>query len=556
MKRFIFCFFLVAIVRADYYLQDDDNIENCDDYDDYMREQYQVVDKTGQSIFQNFLQNTMRKFVKDWPKNKKSAAQQPETVENPKLESDFERRYRPHRSARPVIVDTDIGAFPDDATALAIVHGLVKRQQVDLLGVVGSTRYEGIVEAISTINTFFGRSNIPIGVTHDRNAYSDKQGNQSWTEYIRTRFPATLHKNKQAEEAVRLYRRLLSRAPDKSVTILTIGEFTNLANLIVSRRDKISRLDGYRLVKKKVTKVISMAGTYPMTPAKQPEWNIVTDKRAASIFARIWPTKVEFVGSELGSVITCGQKYQKSELSSTNPIAAAIWFSHKTYDTYHGCYDAVAALMLTQQRYLKKFYCRVPGIIKILPNGENVWKHDDNDNNKMYYIRQKLPNKVLMPILVKKIDSFLPDLLPEPATISTTIKSITTESVTNNSTTKTQTTTTIQNQETTKSYVTDDMSSSIPVSSEQPAVSSTDREMITDTSTDEKTTEETFINSKTTQEIFTEGKITEETLTNIITTEETSTATTITQETYTDGKMTEETFTNGEVTDKMLTTIS
>lgn len=415
MKLLIICVVLVAIVRADYSWPSDDNIHTCRDYD-YKREHYQEINNADQSDFKGFLPSIVKKFVKDWQNNQQSVTQQSES----ESESDPERRYRPHRGARPVIVDTDIGAFPDDSVALAILHGLAERGEINLLGVIGSTRYEGVVEAISTINTFFGRPNIPVGVTHDPNAYTDQQGNQSWTEYIRNTFPASLHQNRQAKEAVTLYRRLLPQAPDKSVTILGIGEFTNLVNLLLSKRDAVSRLDGYRLVKRKVAKVISMAGKFPMTTAGQPEWNIATDKRAATIFARIWPTKVWFVGSELGGVVTCGRKYQVPTLSSTNPIAAAVWFGNQTFGSYAACYDAVAALMLTQDRNLAKFYCRVPGKIEILPDGENFWNPNTDDDPKMYYLRQKLSDKIVLPYLEKKFDSFLPELVPEPERPSTT----------------------------------------------------------------------------------------------------------------------------------------
>lgn len=185
-----------------------------------------------------------------------------------------------------IIVDTDIGGFADDPTAMAVLHGLANQGKVDILAMVGSTRYEGIAMAMDVINTFFGRPHIPLGVTKDPKAYSDKQGSQNWTEYIRDHFKHRINKNAEVEDSIIVLRRTLAAAPDHSVMILQIGHFTNLANLLNTPPDKISHLFGYQLVSQKVTEVVTMAGMFPTGK----EWNIEKDAISARSFAKNWPT--------------------------------------------------------------------------------------------------------------------------------------------------------------------------------------------------------------------------------------------------------------------------
>lgn len=205
---------------------------------------------------------------------------------NPMVFVDKLKHLDTKTSKMPVIVDTDIGGFPDDPTALAILHGLANLDQIEILAMVGSTRYEGIAMAMDVINTFFGRSNIPLGVTRDAQAYSDSQGSQNWTEYIRHHFPHQITSNADTEDSIVVLRKTLANASDYSVLIFQIGHFTNLANLLQSQPDGISPLSGVELVQRKVVEVVTMAGEFPFGT----EWNIKKDASSARRFAMDWPT--------------------------------------------------------------------------------------------------------------------------------------------------------------------------------------------------------------------------------------------------------------------------
>ena len=67
--------------------------------------------------------------------------------------------------AEPVrlILDTDMGNDVDDALALAIIHALQNRGEVQLLAVTITKDNRDAAPFIDLVNTFYGRPDIPIG---------------------------------------------------------------------------------------------------------------------------------------------------------------------------------------------------------------------------------------------------------------------------------------------------------------------------------------------------------------------------------------------------------
>ena len=64
----------------------------------------------------------------------------------------------------PVIFDTDIGNDCDDTLALAMLHSLASRGEVDLLAVTITKDNPKAAQYVSALNNFYGRPSIPIGV--------------------------------------------------------------------------------------------------------------------------------------------------------------------------------------------------------------------------------------------------------------------------------------------------------------------------------------------------------------------------------------------------------
>jgi len=144
------------------------------------------------------------------------------------------------QKAVPIILDTDIAPDYDDVGAIAVLHSLADRGEAKILATISCNAFETTVPTLSVLNTYFRRPEVPIGVT--KSDRPTKECQQKWAEAIVKKYPHSMMKNEDAWDAVQLYRRILSTEPNKSVTIVTIGFFTNLAKLLDSKPDRFSPL--------------------------------------------------------------------------------------------------------------------------------------------------------------------------------------------------------------------------------------------------------------------------------------------------------------------------
>ena len=98
-----------------------------------------------------------------------------------------------------------------------------------------------------------------------------------------------------------MYRRLLAASDDGSVTVISLGFATTLADLLSSGGDAISPLTGRELVARKVASLSIMAGSFPTaTKPARAEFNIVNDIDAAVQLFDQWPTPIVCAPFELG----------------------------------------------------------------------------------------------------------------------------------------------------------------------------------------------------------------------------------------------------------------
>ena len=101
-----------------------------------------------------------------------------------------------------------------------------------------------------------------------------------------------------------LLREVLANQPDQSVVIVQVGFSTNLAQLLDTRADEHSGLEGVELISRKVRHISIMAGTFtPINNETHLEYNIVQDIRSAQKLAEEWPTPVYWSGFEIGLAI-------------------------------------------------------------------------------------------------------------------------------------------------------------------------------------------------------------------------------------------------------------
>ena len=161
--------------------------------------------------------------------------------------------------------------------------------QVELLAVLQDTLPPPCAGAISVINHWYGRDDIPIGAYKGsglslvgdartrmrmarppafpfvRPAFAHQAGNPplTYVESLVSNFPSPIRDSSQVPDAVDVYRRVLAASPARSVTVASVGLLTNLELLLRSAPDAHSPLTGHELVAEKVALLAVMAGDYP-----------------------------------------------------------------------------------------------------------------------------------------------------------------------------------------------------------------------------------------------------------------------------------------------------
>lgn len=221
---------------------------------------------------------------------------------------------RTSATAVPVIFDTDMGPDYDDVGAIAILHALADSGQATILATIASTKYPNVTPVLSVLNTYFGRPTLPIGVPKGK-AIADKDS-QHWSDTITARYPHQIQSNDEVPDAVALYRQLLAKQPDRSVTLITVGFMTNLANLLDSKADQYTNLSGKELVAKKVKNLVSMAGKFP----NGREFNVFMDTPASKIVFENWPTPILLSGFEIGEKIHSGLPLTQNSRIQNSPV--------------------------------------------------------------------------------------------------------------------------------------------------------------------------------------------------------------------------------------------
>ena len=220
-----------------------------------------------------------------------------------------------------IIFDTDIAPDYDDVGAMALLHAFADKGEAEILATISCNTFETTVPTLSVLNTYFQRPDLPIGIT--RAALPNKKCDQQWAEFINGKYPHKLKSNSEAQEAVQLYRKLLAEQPDQSVTIVSVGFFTNLANLLSSVPDEFSPLDGKNLVALKVKQLVSMAASLGKDGKGGHEFNVVMDAAASRKVFKEWPTPFVLSGFDIGEKIHTGISLINDRKIKNSPVKDA-----------------------------------------------------------------------------------------------------------------------------------------------------------------------------------------------------------------------------------------
>lgn len=198
---------------------------------------------------------------------------------------------------KTLLLDTDIGPDCDDVGAIAVMAALAERYGVSVGAVVSCTSSPYGAPCAEALCRFAG---LRVGAFAENKCphLLDLERYRRYDRSIAERFGSP----KCYPDSTETYRRTLAGLPDGSAVIVAIGPFSTLAQLLDSRPDEISPLDGVTLLRRKVSAVIAMAGKYP----RGLEWNIEMEPVSARRFLGACPVPLILSDFDVGATIRCG----------------------------------------------------------------------------------------------------------------------------------------------------------------------------------------------------------------------------------------------------------
>ncbi|HWA34324.1 MAG TPA: nucleoside hydrolase [Cyclobacteriaceae bacterium] len=291
------------------------------------------------------------------------------------------------QSAIRVIFDTDMGPDFDDVGAITLLHNFQDQGKAKILATISCNAYAETTPSLSVFNTYFKRPEIPIGVV--KASKPNEACREGWAQAINKKYPHKIKSNDEVPEAVGLYRKILAAQPDNSVTIITVGFFTNLANLLASPPDKNSPLTGKDLVARKVKQLVSMAAGIGSDGKSAHEFNVWADAVSAKKVFAEWPTPMLISGFEIGVKILTGVPLINNEKINNSPVKDAYTIALKATQKEHGqCSWDQTAVLVAIAGYTPYFDVKKLNF-EIKDDGTNVLIPGE----KFTYLVEKMPVK-------------------------------------------------------------------------------------------------------------------------------------------------------------------
>jgi putative membrane-bound dehydrogenase-like protein len=283
----------------------------------------------------------------------------------------------PKPSAPPVrmIFDTDIESDVDDVGAVALLHALADRGEVEILAMGVSAKHRWSVPCLSALNTYFGRPDIPLGGVKGPGV---DEGSK-YAEAIAREFPHQIPSADAAPDAAHVYRAVLAAQPDRSVVMVSVGFLTNFRNLLETKPDGHSPLNGRDLVAQKVKTWVCMGGRFP----EGKEWNVFRDAEASRVAIEQWPTPILFSGFEVGVEVKTGAGLDK--LPKDSPVRRGYELFNNLQDRESWDQTAVLYAVRGLEGGLDHLWkLSPPGRIVLAEDGSNEWEEDEAGSHRYF----------------------------------------------------------------------------------------------------------------------------------------------------------------------------
>ena len=289
-----------------------------------------------------------------------------------------------------VIFDADIGSSTDDLFALEMLYRYDELKMCRLLGVVVDREGEANADFADVMNTYFGHSNVPIGLVQD-----GIKNPKVWIDYahvaymtesdgVTPLFRRTINQPGMRPDGYQLYRRLLSLQPDHSVSIVSIGFITCLAQLLQSEADEYSALSGVELVRQKVKCIYLQGGVFG--DAEESDFNFAQGITFAQAFFDLWPKDVDMVFSpmEVGQAVEYTPEQVIADVSWTDRHPIKQVYMTCDCNTGQRMWDPMCVIQAVEGDAL--FSLSQRGTISITPQAHTIFTPSVTGN-----VRYQLP---------------------------------------------------------------------------------------------------------------------------------------------------------------------
>lgn len=288
---------------------------------------------------------------------------------------------------KKILFGTDWWQDCDDCVALRVLTRFAKKGEIELVGVAINTCFEHSCSSVDGFLHKDGIDNVPIGI--DLNC-GYPPTSHSYQERLAS-YAVKYKKNEDAEDAVKLYRRLLSDSEEK-IEIVEVGFHNVIGMVLESTADEISPLSGIDLFKEKVEKVWVMGGAYDKFPSKEYNfsWYDKT-KVGANILCEKCPVPITFLGFEVGNEVITGGEFL-SEDDILRDVLVDYWTSRKRTLQGRDSWDPMTALLAVIGNEEEAGYSVVRGKNYVDPTtGENTFAAFENGPHA--YVVKKFDNK-------------------------------------------------------------------------------------------------------------------------------------------------------------------
>ena len=273
-----------------------------------------------------------------------------------------------------VIYDTDIGSSADDLFALEMLYRYEDEGRCRLLGVMVDREGERNAAFADVMNTYFGHGDVPVGLVRD-----GIKEPKVWIDYAHVAdtkdgqdgnpmFRRTVADYSQLPDGWRLYRRLLAAQPDHSVSIVSVGFVTCLAQLLASGADEYSSLSGVELVRRKVKCIYLQGGVFG--EAVEPDFNFAQGITFSKPFFQNWPQEVDMVFSPM-------EAGQDVEYTPEQVISDIAWTDvHPIKQVYMQCNCNTGQMMWDPMAVIHAVAYRLPSLKSIIRLSRSICSND------------------------------------------------------------------------------------------------------------------------------------------------------------------------------------